>query len=66
MPTYNLRCTDRDKCGHSWQDFMSISEKEKAVCPKCGAKAETDYGAGAGSSSVLIKGAGFYAEKVIR
>lgn len=45
---------------------MSISEKEKAVCPKCGAKAETDYGTGAGSSSVLIKGAGFYAEKVIR
>lgn len=66
MPTYNLRCTDREKCGHRWQDFMSISEKEKAVCPKCGAKAETDYGAGAGNSSVLIKGAGFYAEKVIR
>lgn len=44
---------------------MSISEKENAVCPKCGAKAETDYGAKA-SGSVLIKGAGFYAEKVIR
>lgn len=57
MPTYNLRCTDREKCGHRWQDFMSISEKENAVCPKCGAKA---------SGSVLIKGAGFYAEKVIR
>ena len=65
MPTYNLRCTDRKKCGHRWQDFMSISEKENAVCPKCGAKAETDYGAKA-SGSVLIKGAGFYAEKVIR
>ena len=44
---------------------MSISEKENAVCPKCGAKAETDYGAKA-SGSVLIKGTGFYAEKVIR
>lgn len=66
MPTYNLRCTDREKCGHRWQDFMSISEKEKAICPKCGAKAETDYGAGTESGSVLIKGTGFYAEKVIR
>ena len=45
---------------------MSISEKEKAVCPKCKiGKAETDFGAKV-SGSVLIKGAGFYAEKVIR
>lgn len=65
MPTYNLRCTNKE-CGHRWQDFISISEKEKALCPKCKiGKAETDFGAKA-SGGVLIKGAGFYAETVIR
>ena len=64
MPTYNLRCTNKD-CGHRWQDFMSISEKENAVCPKCQSKAETDYGAKV-NGSLLIKGVGFYSEKTIR
>lgn len=29
MPTYNLKCTNKD-CGYRWEDFMSIREKEQA------------------------------------
>lgn len=64
MPTYNLKCTNKD-CGYRWEDFMSIREKEQAECPKCHYRAVTDYGAKQ-SGSILIKGAGFYAERVIR
>ena len=61
MPTYSLRCP---KCNYEWTDFMSLSERNEAQCPKCGAKAETNWGNSKGS--VLIKGSGFYQESKVR
>lgn len=61
MPTYNLKCTE---CNYEWTEMLSISEKENAKCPKCQAKAETNWGAKSGS--MLIKGSGFYQERTIR
>lgn len=63
MPNYNLVCTE---CQHKWEAFMYISEREQAVCPKCSSnKVETDFSAKP-KGAILIKGAGFYAEKTIR
>ena len=39
MPTYSLKCSN---CGHEWTDFMNLSERNEAKCPKCGGKAETN------------------------
>ena len=61
MPTYSLKCS---QCNHTWIAFMTISEREKAICPECGFKAETNYQDK--DSSVLISGKGFYQEKTIR
>lgn len=36
MPTYNYECK---KCEHLWEDYQSISNREKPLqepCPKCG------------------------------
>ena len=33
MPTYSLICP---KCKYEWSDFLWVSEKDNAVCPKCG------------------------------
>jgi len=36
MPTYEFKCMD---CGHQFEIFTSISQKEKGLdlkCPKCG------------------------------
>ncbi|HHY06263.1 MAG TPA: zinc ribbon domain-containing protein [Clostridia bacterium] len=35
MPTYEFHC---QKCGHHFTQFLSITQRKKAVCTKCGSK----------------------------
>ena len=35
MPTYEFKCT---RCGHQFEIFTSISDREYAECPECGSK----------------------------
>ena len=37
MPLYDYRCTE---CGHRFELLRSISERDTAVCEKCGGKLE--------------------------
>ena len=60
MPTYSLKCPE---CGHMWTEFMSLSDRDNAKCPKCNAKAETNWQS---QGTVLIQGKGFYQEKKLR
>ena len=60
MPTYSLKCPN---CGYEWTDFMSLSERNEAKCPKCGGKAETNWQS---QGNVLIQGKGFYQENTLR
>jgi putative FmdB family regulatory protein len=55
MPTYEYLCR---KCGHTFEEFQSMSEEPLTRCPECG----TDnlarvMGAGGG---IIFKGSGFY------
>ena len=54
MPTYEYEC---QKCGHSFEDFQSITAKPLKACPKCRGKVKRLLGAGAG---IIFKGSGFY------
>ncbi|MEZ6018585.1 MAG: zinc ribbon domain-containing protein [Planctomycetota bacterium] len=55
MPTYDYRC---NACGHTFELFQTMSEREKRKCPECGKnKLERLIGMGAG---LLFKGEGFY------
>lgn len=55
MPTYDYTC---DACGHSWEEFKSITAEPTKKCPSCGKKkARRLIGPGAG---LLFKGSGFY------
>ncbi len=55
MPTYDYVC---DACGHSFEEFQSITAKNLRKCPECGKfKLRRLIGAGAG---VIFKGSGFY------
>ncbi len=53
MPTYEYQCAK----GHTFELFQKISEKPKAKCPQCGAKASRVISGGAG---LIFKGSGFY------
>jgi len=53
MPTYHYRCPK----GHDFDLFQKISEKPRAKCPVCGAKATRMISGGAG---LIFKGSGFY------
>lgn len=53
MPTYEYQCAN----GHAFEVFQKISEKPKAKCPECGAKASRVISGGAG---LIFKGSGFY------
>ncbi len=33
MPVYDFKCT---RCGHRFELMRSISNRDEAVCPKCG------------------------------
>lgn len=35
MPTYDFRCAD---CNHKFSVFVTISERDKVICPECGSK----------------------------
>jgi putative FmdB family regulatory protein len=62
MPTYEYIC---EKCGHTFEQFQSISAEALKTCPKehCGmkkwghGKVKRAIGAGAG---LIFKGSGFY------
>ncbi|MGE0441035.1 MAG: FmdB family zinc ribbon protein [Gemmatimonadales bacterium] len=53
MPTYQYQCAK----GHSFEVFQRISDRPKAKCPECGAKATRVISGGAG---LIFKGSGFY------
>jgi len=62
MPTYEYACA---KCGHTFEQFQSISAKPLTTCPKelC---AKKPWGKGkvkraiSGGAGLLFKGSGFY------
>jgi putative FmdB family regulatory protein len=55
MPTYEYIC---DACGHTFDEFQSITEKPLKKCPQCGKpKLRRGFGGGA---AILFKGSGFY------
>jgi putative FmdB family regulatory protein len=55
MPTYDYQC---DACGHTFEQFQSITASPLKKCPGCGKlKLKRLFGAGA---SLIFKGAGFY------
>ena len=55
MPTYEYKCT---ACGHTFEQFQSITAAPVKRCPNCGkAKVKRLLGTGAG---VIFKGSGFY------
>lgn len=55
MPTYDYRCK---ACGHTFELFQTMSEREKRKCPECEKNTlERLIGAGAG---LIFKGSGYY------
>ena len=55
MPTYDYIC---DSCGHTWEEFQSITADPTSKCPECKKKkARRRIGPGAG---IIFKGSGFY------
>ncbi len=55
MPTYEYRC---DACGHTLEEFQSITAAPLKKCPACGrSRLQRLIGTGAG---VLFRGSGFY------
>ena len=54
MPTYEYECR---KCGHTFEQFQSISAAPVKTCPKCKGKVARLVSGGAG---IIFKGSGFY------
>ena len=55
MPTYDYKCSE---CGHTFEEFQSMSSEPLKVCPNCGKPAlKRQMAAGAG---MIFKGSGFY------
>lgn len=54
MPTYDYKCL---KCGHQFEVFQTMTEKQLLNCPECGGELKRLIGAGAGP---IFKGSGFY------
>jgi putative FmdB family regulatory protein len=54
MPTYQYLCKD---CGHTFEEFQSITDDPVTVCPKCGGEVHRVISGGAG---IIFKGSGFY------
>lgn len=56
MPTYDYEC---DKCGHTFDEFQSMSDEPLKTCPTCGKNSlRRLIGGGLG---IIFKGSGFYA-----
>lgn len=53
MPTYEYKC----ESGHSFEEFHSINDHPRVLCPVCGASASRQIGSGSG---LMFKGSGFY------
>ena len=55
MPTYDYQC---ERCGHTFDEFQSITAKPLRKCPECGKLSlKRLIGTGAG---IIFKGSGFY------
>jgi len=55
MPTYDYQC---GACGHTFEQFQSITASPMKKCPGCGKlKLKRLFGSGAG---LIFKGGGFY------
>ena len=55
MPTYDYECGN---CGHTFDEFQSMSDDPLKKCPKCGKQSlKRLIGGGLG---VIFKGSGFY------
>ena len=54
MPTYDYECT---KCGHTFDEFQSMSDEPLKSCPECGKGVRRLIGGGMG---IIFKGSGFY------
>ena len=54
MPTYDYECS---RCGHTFEEFQSITARPRSRCPQCRGKVQRLIGAGAG---IVFKGSGFY------
>lgn len=55
MPTYEYQCRE---CGHSFDEYQSITADPLVVCPKCGKHSlKRVMGTGGG---LIFKGSGFY------
>src|SRR4051794_15054815 len=55
MPTYDYVC---DACGHTFEEFQSMSDEVLKKCPKCKKKKlRRLIGTGA---AIIFKGSGFY------
>lgn len=55
MPTYDYKC---DACGHTFEQFHSITASPLSKCPQCGKRAlQRLIGTGGG---IIFKGSGFY------
>jgi putative FmdB family regulatory protein len=55
MPTYEYKCA---QCGHSFEEFQSISAQALVRCPRCHqGSLKRVLGGGAG---MIFKGQGFY------
>ena len=55
MPTYDYECT---ACGHKFEVFQKMTDKQLSRCPKCNKKLKRLIGSGSG---IIFKGSGFYA-----
>jgi putative FmdB family regulatory protein len=55
MPTYDYQC---DACGHTFEEFQSITAEPLKKCPECGKKKLQRLISG--GAAVLFKGSGFY------
>jgi putative FmdB family regulatory protein len=54
-PTYDYECSS---CGHTFEEFQSMTEKRLTKCPKC-KKLSLHRLLGTGSG-IIFKGSGFY------
>jgi putative FmdB family regulatory protein len=55
MPTYDYKCKE---CGHTFEEFQSMSSDVLVVCPSCGKPGLVRLMAG--GAGLVFKGSGFY------
>jgi len=55
MPTYEYQCK---ACGHTFEEFQSMTADPLVVCPNCGKSSLKRLMAG--GAGMIFKGSGFY------